>query len=336
MNIYLVGYVPPFYKKKHTNFWPWSYLAGTFQSLGLNAFHANANKINHSRPHVYICWNQPDSIELIQKYTPHRDSIIIQKLTSFDGSPESANTEWTDNPLEFFQQWKWPQYQKLETLEKTGYAFYAFGAKTVVDVFPEKKRIVDKYKDRIFWIPWGTMTVPYDEIQKSKPITTGFEYDIGFVGSRWGTKYRGNILEWDNYLQPLIDSAQKSMVAGRGTKVGAVSVRKHIKILQRSKLCPIIHATSWKIEKGIMDRFWTVFSLGRFGVVDNEGILDFYNRDEVVLATEKEDYIEKSLYYMKNPDKQVPYIEKALARIKKEYNQREVWKKIWKKILFER
>jgi hypothetical protein len=38
---------------------------------------------------------------------------------------------------------------------------------------------------------------------------------------------------------------------------------------------------------------------------------------------------------MKNPDKQIPYIQKVLARIKKEYNQREVWKKIWKKILFE-
>ena len=31
-----------------------------------------------------------------------------------------------------------------------------------------KKRIVDKYKDRIFWIPWGTMTVSYEEIMNAK------------------------------------------------------------------------------------------------------------------------------------------------------------------------
>ena len=64
-----------------------------------------------------------------------------------------------------------------------------------------------------------------------------------------------------------------------------------------------------------MDRFWTVFSLGRFGVIDNTGILDFYNEDEIVLATEKEEYIDKSLYYMNNVEKQKPYIEKILKRI---------------------
>lgn len=335
MNIYLVGYVPPFYKKKHTNFWPWSYLAQTFRDLGLNSFHANVDDIDHAKPHVYICWNQPDSIELIQKYSPNKASVIIQKLTSFDGSPESANMEWTDKPLEFFQKWKWPQYQKLETLEKTGYSFYAFGARTVVDIFPEKKRIVDRYRDRIFWIPWGTMTVPYEEIQRAHPISSGFEYDLGFVGSRWGTKYRGNILEWDTYLHPLIDAAQSPMIAGRGTKVGAVTVKRHIEILKKSKLCPIIHATSWRVERGVMDRFWTVFSLGRFGVIDNVGILDFFNEDEIVLAVDPKEYVEKSIYYMKNTDKQIPYIEKVLARIKKEYNQREVWRKIWRKILFE-
>lgn len=81
-----------------------------------------------------------------------------------------------------------------------------------------------------------------------------------------------------------------------------------------------------------MDRFWTVFSLGRFGVMDNEGILDFYNEDEIVLATSPEEYFDKSMYYMNHVDKQLPYIEKILSRIKTEYNQYEVWKKILQKI----
>lgn len=332
MDVVLVGYQPRLFRKKHTNFWPWNYLTGTFRKLGYQTWHLNANKIDHSKPHIYICWNEPDTIHLFNKYNIHKDSVLVQKLTSFDGSPESVGKEWTDNPMKFFQEWHWPQYKKLDQLSNSGYRFYAFGAKTDVDSFPMKKKIVDKYKDRIFWIPWGTMTVSNDEIMNAKPVMDGFKYDLGFVGSRWGTMYRGNILEWDNWLQPLVDKAKTSVIAGRGTKLGPVSVAEHIDILKSSRLCPIIHAASWKVEKGIMDRFWTVFSLGRFGVIDNAGILDFYNEDEIVLATEKEDYIEKSLYYMNNVEKQKPYIEKALKRIQQEYNQYIVWKNILGKI----
>jgi hypothetical protein len=332
MDVILVGYQPGLFRKKHTNFWPWNYLTETFRKLEYQAWHMNVNKIDHSRPHIYICWNEPDTIQLLNKYHIHKDSILVQKLTSFDGSPESAGKEWTDDPLKFFQEWHWPQYQKLDQLNDSGYRFYAFGARTDVDSFPVKKRIADKYKERIFWIPWGTMTVSYEEIMNAKPIMSGFKNDIGFVGSRWGTIYRGNILEWDNYLQPLIDQVQTSIIAGRGTKRGPVSVQEHIEILKTSRLCPIIHATSWKTEKGIMDRFWTVFSLGRFGVIDNIGILDFFNEDEIVLATEKEEYIDKSLYYIKNIEKQKPFIEKILKRIQTEYNQYIVWKNILKQI----
>jgi hypothetical protein len=332
MDVVLVGYQPRLFRKKHTNFWPWNYLTGTFRKLGYQTWHLNANKIDHSKPHIYICWNEPDTIHLFNKYNIHKDSVLVQKLTSFDGSPESVGKEWTDNPMKFFQEWHWPQYKKLDQLSNSGYRFYAFGAKTDVDSFPMKKKIVDKYKDRIFWIPWGTMTVSNDEIMNAKPVMDGFKYDLGFVGSRWGTMYRGNILEWDNWLQPLVDKAKTSVIAGRGTKLGPVSVAEHIDILKSSRLCPIIHAASWKVEKGIMDRFWTVFSLGRFGVIDNAGILDFYNEDEIVLATEKEDYIEKSLYYMNNVEKQKSYIEKALKRIQQEYNQYIVWKNILGKI----
>lgn len=331
LDIYMIGYEPKFLRKKHTNFWPWNYLVETFNELGYNAYHKNADKINHKKPNVYICWNEPDSLELIEKHSPHKDSIIIQKLTSFDAGKESQR-DWTADPMTFFKEWHWPQYQKLKKLKKSGYEFYAFGAQSDITSFPVKSKIVTEFKNHIFWIPWGTMTVPYQEIQKSKPIIKGFKYDIGFVGSRWGTEYRGNLPEWDNYLMPLVNESENVMLAGRGTKRGPVSVEEHVEILKRSKLCPIIHAASWKVEKGIMDRFWTVFSLGRFGVMDNEGILDFFDETEVVLARSKEEYKEKSLFYINNVEKQLPYIEKIQARIKTEYNQHEVWKKILKQI----
>lgn len=336
MNIYLLGYQPKyFFRPKHTNWWPWNYLKNTFNELGYSAFHLNVNKIDAAKPAVYICWNEPDSISLINEHKIHPDSIVIQKLTSFDGSPESANTNWSENPIDFFAKWHWPQYQKLEKLEMLWPKFYAFGAKTDATPFPEKKRISDKYNQRIFWIPWGSMTVPYQSIMNASPILNDFSYDVGFVGSKWGTRLRGNIKEWETYLDPIFEKANKTYLAGRGTKKGPVSVEEHERALKSSKLCPIIHATSWKVEKGIMDRFWTVFSLGRFGVCDNEGILSFYNKDEVVLATEPGEYVEKSIYYMNNVDKQKPYIEKALSRIQKEYNQHIVWKNILERIFKE-
>ena len=330
-DIYLVGYEPKMFRKKHTNFWPWNYLTNTFIELGYNAYHKNANKINHKKPNIYICWNELDSIDLIEKYSPHKDSIIIQKLTSFDASTESQR-DWTNKPKEFFKNWHWPQYQKLDKLAKSGYEYYAFGAKTDIESFPIKSQIVKNHKDRIFWIPWGTMTIPTKEVMRAQPIASGFKYDVGFVGSRWGTQNRGNLDEWDNYLMPVVESTTNSMLAGKGTKIGPVSVEKHIEILKKSKLCPIIHAASWKTEKGIMDRFWTVFALGRFGVVDNLGVLDFYDEKEVVFATDKDEYIDKSLFYLNNVEKQLPYINIIQNRIKREYNQHEVWKKILFKI----
>ncbi|MCB1694312.1 MAG: glycosyltransferase, partial [Pseudomonadales bacterium] len=166
------------------------------------------------------------------------------------------------------------------------------------------------------------------EIQKARPILEGFRYDIGYVGSRWGTANRGNVREWEAYLDPLIRRAGKTAIAGPGTPIGPVSVARHVRILKRSALCPIIHAASWKVEKGVMDRFWTVFSLGRFGVADNEGVLEFFGEDEVEIATDPETWVDKSAYYMKHVDKQRPYIERVLGRIKTEYNQRAVWQAI--------
>ena len=81
-----------------------------------------------------------------------------------------------------------------------------------------------------------------------------------------------------------------------------------------------------------MDRFWSIFTLGRFGVADSLGAYDFYNEDEVVVATSAEEYIELSKYYIKNVDKQLPFIEKIQKRIREEYNWYHTWKHILENI----
>ena len=334
MNIYFTGYTKIFFKTPHTNYWPWQYLVRTINEIGYKAYHLKLSKIDFSIPHIFICWNLPDSLQLIEKYNPHKDSIIIQKLTPLDMSAESKAFEANStNYFDKLKNWTWPQYKKLEKLENTGYQFYAFGAKTDIKSFDEKRKIVKKYKNQIFWIPWGSMTIPYQQILKAKPILSNFKYDAGYVGSKWGTYSRGNVWEWDNYLAPIIESSNKSYIAGPGTQRGVISIRKHIKILKQSRICPIIHATVWKTDKGVMDRFWTVFALGRFGVIDNEGIYDFFDEKDVVVETDSEGYVDKSIYFMNNLEKQKKYIENVQKRIKAEYNQHVVWKNILSQIL---
>ena len=82
----------------------------------------------------------------------------------------------------------------------------------------------------------------------------------------------------------------------------------------------------------IRKRFWTVFAAGRFGVVDTEGVYDFFSKNDVVCETDPNEYVEKSLYYMKNPEKQIPYIEKIQQRIKTEYNWNHTFKNIFEKV----
>ena len=84
MNIYFTGYTKRLFRRPHTNFWPWQYIVNSINAVGFQAFHIKMSKIDFSKPNIYICWNSPDSIELIEKYNPHPDSVIIQKLTALD------------------------------------------------------------------------------------------------------------------------------------------------------------------------------------------------------------------------------------------------------------
>ena len=46
--------------------------------------------------------------------------------------------------------------------------------------------------------------------------------------------------------------------------------------------------------RGVQDRFWSVFTSGRFGVSDTEGVYEFFNEDEVVVCTDPNEYYLKT------------------------------------------
>ncbi len=289
----LLGYSIP----GHTNWYPWKIFHRVFTELGYLCEWVEAEQIDltSSQRRIYICWNVPDAKTLLSLDKVRPGDVILQKLTSLGKGYGHVN--WGNDPLEFFRNWTWPIYKAVEDLYDSGVNIYAFGCRTNTELFPEKHRICEKLKDRIHWIPWGSSLYTWEEIQNAKPAMDSFCYDIGFVGSIWGTVGRGNIDGVEDYLVPLM-RGRKCMLAGRGTERGPVDDDTHKEILRRSKLCPIINAASWRAEKGIQDRFWTVFTTGRFGVVDTEGVYDFFDEDEVVCETDPGEYVEKSLYFL--------------------------------------
>ena len=324
----LLGYTDP----KHTNWYPWKKFYEVFKELNYKAEWTELRNLNSTpqKRRIYICWNEPNTKELVEKEIINEDDILLQKLTSLGKGHN--NISWGTDPLAFFKQWDWPIYRMVEDLYDDGINIYAFGAMTNTELFPEKHRICQELKERIFWIPWGSSLYTWREIQKARPIMSGFKYDIGFIGSKWGVVGRGNIDSFSDFIEPLL-KGRKCCLAGKGNPLGPVNDYKHKKILRRSKLCPVVNATSWRVERGVQDRFWTVFTTGRFGVVDTEGIYYFFDKDEVVCEADPQEYIEKSLYYLHNIEKQLPFIEKVQRRIKKQYNYYNTWDRILKAII---
>mgnify|MGYP003636080183 CR=1 FL=1 len=329
--IYLLGYT-----LKHsynTCYWPWLRFKSVFDYLGYECHWVEKEDIKEhpGKRRIFITWCEPDTTVLINEDIYKPEDIILHKLVLYGNYDSGQNWGVTlEETTEYLKNFRWSQYKILEDVYDAGINVYGFGAKTEHIGFGEKERIVEKMKGRIFGVPWGSSLYNYDEIQNAKPVMKGLEHDISWVGSIWGKPGRGNMDSIQSFLQPLIDTPNlKLNIAGEGTPKGIINNEEHKAILRTGKICPIINAPSWKIEQGVMDRFWTVFTTGRFGVVDTPGVYKFFDEDEVVVATSPEEYIELSKYYIKNVDKQLPFIEKVQKRIKEEYN----WYSTWKNIL---
>lgn len=326
--IILLGYT----KDSHTNWYPWNCFKNTFNDLGYQSRWVELSNFRREehKTYIFICWNQPDAYDLINREVATKDDIIIQKVTSM--TKRDTNVNWGEDPFLFYKNWHWPAYQMCVDILEKGYNLFCFGCKSDYKSFKTKEKLVNKLGDRLFWVPWTTCMYSYEQLQKQKPIVDSFLYDSAFVGSIWGTEGRGNLDSIQSFLNPILQESEEFFLAGMGTPRGPVSNKEHVEQLKRSKLCPVINASSWRAEKGVQDRFWTVFSSGRFGVSDTEGVYDFFHESEVVCETDPAEYIEKSLYYMKNIEKQINFIEKIQTRIKKEYNWNYTWNKILKNI----
>jgi len=293
----------------------------TFDELKIN------NDTSYRR--IFICWNQPTCLELVQSKCITKNDIILQKLTSLGKGMNGIN--WGNDPESYFKKWSWPIHKTVEYLYSKGFNIYGFGCKTISEPFPMKNQIMNRIKNRVFEITWGSTVYNKKEIDECKPVMTGLKHDIGYVGSLWGKDGRGNTDQWSKFLSPITKEYKNNALFGSGinSMINDDDVKK---VLKSSKLCPIIHCPSWIAERGVQDRFYTVFTSGRFGVVDNPGVYDLFDSDEVVCEVNPEKYIEKSKYYLENVKEQFPFIEKVQKKIKTKYNFYKMWEEILTKI----
>jgi len=327
--ITLLGYTG----SNHSHYWPQLRFFDVFKHAGYDVEWVNMNEVRQTnRPRIYITWNQPacDIVVARGLYNHKRGDVIIQKLTSLGAGDDHVN--WGNDAMGFFQKWSWNTYKRVEYFYDMGVNIHAFGCKTVSEPFPEKHRIVSKLGDRVHWFNWGPCLYDYNELQNMKPIITDFKYDIGYVGMKWGSVGRGNIDSWETYIDPLVKEFSNNALAGAGNPMGQVSNEVHKEILTQSRLCPIMHCPSWIAEQGCQDRTYTVFASGRFGVIDNPGIYEFFDEKEVVCETDPGEYFEKSKYFANNIDAQIPYIETFQKRIKEELNFYVTWPRIIEKV----
>lgn len=312
---------------RHTNWFPWNRFKDVYETIGYKCEWTNLNKLQRrGEKRVFITWNEPTSLQLVQSGKVYSNDIIFQKLTSLGKGMEQEN--WTSNPKEWCKTWNWPIYRTLEYLYDCGINIYGFGCKTRYDEFPETKRICEKMKDRIFWISWGGTPFNWEQIKHAKPVMENLTNDITFVGSKWGVVGRGNPDAWQKYIEPLQKLEYKfKQYGGIGSQM--VSDDEMVNLLQKSKLCPIIHAPSWQAEYGVQDRFYSVFLSGRFGICDNEGIIDLFGLEVAEICTEDPNaYLQKSKNFLKFPRKQLPYIKYIQHKIKTKYNFYKQWEYI--------
>ena len=319
---------------RHTNWFPWNRFKDVYETIGYKCEWTSLEKLERKdEKRLFITWNEPTSLELYQSGKVNKEDIIFQKLTSLGKGMNDIN--WTENPKKWCEEWNWPIYRTVEYLYDLGLNIYAFGCKTEINLFSEKKRICEKLKDIIHWITWGGTPFNWEQIKNCKLEMNNLNEDISFVGSKWGKVGRGNIDAWDKYIEPFESDNCKhkfNQYGGIGNKM--VTDDEMVEILKKSKLCPIIHAPSWQAERGIQDRFFTVFLSGRFGICDNLGAVDIFG-DEIkdICIEDPEEYYKKSIYYLEHPEEQIKYIELIQKKIKEKYNFYRQWERVFNNII---
>lgn len=249
-------------------------------------------------------WNSPMSIARVNEAKSLKDDLVtVEEIKNGDlGDIFFHVVEQGDPRMDGFK-------------DSTGKDFVTIPL--AADKISLKSDIVDKFKADISFI--GTYLPDKRKFFKEYVFPLRNSFDLKLYGQDWTFTDRamGWIQRIGQYFNlPYIESIKKP----------SLELEDEGKIYASSLISINVHEQYQREFGGDCNQrtFNIPFSNG-FEITDDvKCIRKYFNEDEIVIAKNKDEWFEKINYYIKNPDKRIPYIKKGRERVEKDhtYNNR--------------
>lgn len=144
-----------------------------------------------------------------------------------------------------------------------------------------------------------------DETIYTRPLFPRIKkYDITYIGGWWPFKGK----QMDRHLLPMnIFFGNNLAVFGKDwphLSRGVISDKDYVSVIYRSKINIVFHEPILVqgLSVHVNERIFKLYAMGAFAICDNNPCLrEYFNDDEIVIAENPEDMIEKCAFYLKNP-----------------------------------
>lgn len=159
----------------------------------------------------------------------------------------------------------------------------------------------------------GRKTIYMPHAYFPRPVTSQKEYDAVFIGT--DSPFRD--LSWFEGLPITRVECNPEEVDGYYA-AAKICVNIHLGI-QKKKLHNAPESILNVPGEALNERTWWICGAGGFQITDNPLIREFFDEDEVALATNKEDFKEVFNYYLEHPEEREEMAKKAHERTMREH-----------------
>jgi hypothetical protein len=169
-----------------------------------------------------------------------------------------------------------------------------------------------KYKSDICYV--GSNLPDKKDFFKERFTTLFQKYDFKVYGSDWNIKDK--VLGYSQKAGQLLNIDFLKKI--RKIKISTDQERK---IYSSSTISLNVHEIHQRqFGSDFNERTFKIIACKGFEIADNVKVLrKYFNEDELVIGENKEDWINKVEYYLKNPDKRLPIIERGYNKVIKEH-----------------
>lgn len=152
-----------------------------------------------------------------------------------------------------------------------------------------------------------------DKTKLTEPLLTP-EFDFLWIGN---TSHR--LSTYKSFIEPLKKEFRNYLEYTQHNMINPETVERK-KLYARSYIVPNVH-TSAQIEHNILlnERVFTATMLGGFQICDNNMARKYFNEDELVIATNSNDFQEKIRHYISHPEERLIMIKKMQDKLLKSH-----------------